>query len=329
MAVLGLGALLAAAQTHAQARTGEAPRVAEQVGGSNYFVYRIDRGSGGCEREPYGVVNSFDKDPGLIRKQLAAMARAGQKRLRIPIFHRRGPESGTVMDSTGGRLGDGNVRNLTELLAAMKAAGFAGVEIGFFPMNANSPSEWTAFDPSLYGENLGVIRQVRELAARSGLPYVIDLLNEGAPEPREHVLRQYDTALWRDYTREFGATDTVGFSMKVVVADRVAELPAIYGDAPPSVLEVHLYGKRHNGGEYEQFMAADAAMDRIGYRQPWIIGEAYANDRQAAAGIRRASVDAQRPVRYLTQWPLTRAERCPDADVAPPAAYDAYAAAGF
>ncbi|WP_146087571.1 hypothetical protein [Thermomonospora echinospora] len=321
LAAVGLGVLIAGTQ----AQAGQATAKAESPGGSNYFVYRID----GCDREAYGVVNSFDQAPDLIRSQLATMARAGQKRLRIPIFHHRGPDSGTVMDSTGGRLDSSNTRNLQNLLAAVKAAGFDAIEIGFFPLDANDPSEWRAFDRSLYEENRAIIRQVRELTVRASLPSMIDLLNEGSPGEGEHVLLQYTRTLWNDYTREYGTADTVGFSLKVVIADRVPKLPAVYGDRPPDVLEVHLYGKRPNGDEYQQFMAADAAMDRLGYRQPWIIGEAYANDPQAAAGIRRAMADADRPVRYLTQWPLTRAERCPDADVAPPAAYDAYADAGF
>src|SRR5687767_14651316 len=56
-------------------------------GGSNYGWYQID----GCNREPYGVVNSFHKAPDLIRSQLAAMRAAGQARLRVHIIHRRRP----------------------------------------------------------------------------------------------------------------------------------------------------------------------------------------------------------------------------------------------
>ncbi|MFF0449023.1 hypothetical protein ACFYT4_21895 [Streptomyces sp. NPDC004609] len=295
-------------------------------GGSNYFVYHLE----GCHREPYGVVNSYDQAPELIRAHLRQMADAGQKRLRIPVFHHRGPDSGTVMDSTGGRLSDGNAENLSRLLKAVAENGFEEVELGFFPLDANDPMNWTTVDESLYAENLSVIRQVRELVVRSGVPYVLDLVNEGAPppEPEYRALLEYDKRLWADYTRAYGTADTVGFSLTVWSAGRVPQLPEVYGDRPPAVLEVHLYGKPHDGDEYRQFMDTDAAMDRIGYQQPWIIGEVYYNDPEAAAGIRRAMKDADRPVRHLTQWQLSRGAPC-DADVAPAAAYDAYAKEGF
>lgn len=306
---------------------GVRPVEAELKGGSNYFTYRVDDD---CTREPYGVVDSYDRAPDLIRRQLGQMARAGQKRLRIPIFHHRGVDTGTVMDSTGGSIGPENLSNLRALLRDVKTAGFQEVEIGFFPQGDNSPEDWKAFDRGLYEENLAVIREVRAEARRSGLPYLLDLLNEGVPGPNDDVLLRYVRTLWQDYRQEFGTSDTVGFSMTVWIAERVPQLPAVYGDGPPDVLEIHLYGDDHNGSEYRQFMDADAALDTIGYRQPLIIGEVFYNDAEAAEGIRRAMADGDRRVRHLTQWQWSRDRRCPaHADVAPPVAYDAYAAKGF
>ncbi|MGA4846155.1 hypothetical protein ACOBQB_07780 [Streptomyces sp. G5(2025)] len=306
-------------------RPAAVPR-AEVGGGSNYFTYRVDAD---CTREPYGVVNSYDRAPDVIRDQLAQLVRAGQKRLRIPVFHHRGADSGTVMDSADGGLSRGNLRNLRELLSDVKRAGFQGVEVAFFPKDANDPAEWKTFDRALYAENRAVIRQVRAEVVRSGLPYVLDLLNEGAPADGQDVLLRYDRTLWQDYRREFGTSDTVGFSMTVWIAGRVPHLPSVYGQEPPKVLEVHLYGQEGNGDEYRQFMDADAALDALGYRQPLIVGEAYYDDAEAADGIRRAMRDGDRPVRHLTQWPWPRQARCPAADVAPPAAWSAYRTAGF
>ena len=302
-----------------------ATRAAPLAGGSNYDAYRLD----GCVREPYGVVNGYDDAPALIAEQLAAMARAGQRRLRIGIFHHHGPDSGTVMDSTGGDLSAQNRRNLADLLGAVRAAGFAEVAVAFFPQDANLPSRWTAFDEPLYQENRALIGNVRTIVAAAGLPYTLDLLNEGAPAAGQDVLSRYDTRLWTDYTAAYGSADTVGFSLAVWIAGRVAQLPAVYGGNPPPLFDVHLYGDDWNGDEHRQFVDADAAMTRLGYHQPWIIGEAYDNDPAAADGIRRAIADTGRTVRYLTQWPLTRARHCQDIDTAPPTAYDAYAGAGF
>ncbi|MEW1546114.1 hypothetical protein [Streptomyces tsukubensis] len=306
---------------------GPAPAPAGPArGGSNYFVYHLE----GCHREPYGVVDSYDRAPALIAGQLAAMARAGQQRLRIPVFHHRGPDSGTVMDSTGGTLSEQNARNLADLLSAVRDAGFAAVEIAFFPKDANDPMLWTAVDESLYAENLSVVRQVRDIVVRSGLPYVVDLVNEGAPPPGPEyaALLAYDRRLWADYTRDYGTADTVGFSLTVWSAGRVPQLPEVYGDRPPPVHEVHFYGKPGDGDEYRQFMDTDAAMDAIGYRQPWIVGEVWYDDPEAAAGIRRAMRDADREVLFLTQWPLRRGAPC-QADTAPPESFAAYAGEGF
>ncbi|MBB2911710.1 hypothetical protein FHS43_002983 [Streptosporangium becharense] len=321
LTALCLTALLAGGQ--AQAAPPDPP--AALPGGSNYVAYRLD----GCAREPYGVVNGYDDAPEVIADQLAAMSRAGQRRLRIGIFHHRGPDSGTVMDSTGGDLSPRNRSNLAALLAAVRAAGFAEVLVAFFPQDSNHPLRWTRFDEALYRENRDLIRRVRAIVAAAGLPYRIDLLNEGAPATGQDLLRRYATRLWADYTGAYGTADTVGFSLSVWVADRVSRLPAVYGGNPPPVFDVHLYGDDWNGEEYRQFLDAHAAMERLGYHQPWIIGEAYHNDPVAAAGIRRAITETRREVRYLTQWPLSRARRCTDVDIAPPTAYEAYSSAGF
>lgn len=310
----------------ATARPRRSAATAVDRGGSNYLSYRVDAD---CTREPYGVVDSYDKDPATIARQLAEMFTAGQRRLRIPVLHHHGPDTGTVMDSTGGGLSPENLRNLRELLEAVRLAGFEAIEVALFPMDANDPRGWRAFDQSLYEENRAVVRQVREVATRSRLPYTLDLLNEGAPGDGEDVLLRYTRTLWGHYRAEFGTGDTVGFSMRVWIAGKVPHLPGLYGDHPPPVLEIHLYGQPGNGDEFRQFMDADAALDRIGYRQPLILGEVYYNDREAAAGIRRATARGDRPVRHLTQWPYPRRARCPEADVAPPAAYGAYSAAGF
>src|SRR5437660_564192 len=71
------------------------------LGGSNYMTYHLDPP---CNREPYGVVYNYDTATATINSQLQQMYNNGQRRLRIPIFHGRGINSGTVMDSTAGDL---------------------------------------------------------------------------------------------------------------------------------------------------------------------------------------------------------------------------------
>jgi hypothetical protein len=297
-----------------------------EVGGSNYDFYDL---TGGCDREPYGVIDRFDAARDTITAQLNQMYAAGQRRLRIGIFHQHGPDSGTVMDSSSGDLSPVDRQQLTEFLAAVKAAGFQEIEVAFLPIGDDDPHGWSAMDESAYREDWGVISNLHPLIADAGIPYRIDLLNEGMPMSDESVLRSYAQRLWSDYTAAFGRDDTVGFSMTVWIADRATQLAAVYGSNPPDVFDVHLYGDDWNGDEYKQFVDADQQMTSLGYHQQWIVGETYFDDGAAADGIRRAIADTGRQVRYLTQWPLTRQRKCADVDQAPPVTFAAFQSDGF
>ena len=63
------------------------------------------------------------------------------------MFHHRGADTGTVMDSTGGKLSEQNSQNLTGLLAAVKQAGFAEITLVLNPMAPNAPSGWGDWQP--------------------------------------------------------------------------------------------------------------------------------------------------------------------------------------
>ena len=290
------------------------------AGGSNYDFYGLD----GCDREEYGTIASFAKGQSTIEQQLADMYANGQRRLRIGIFHQHAPDSGVTMDSSTGDLSDADRSQLTDLLAAVKRAGFVEIEVGFFPIGADNPHEWNDWQESSYQENWSLIQNLHPLIAAAGIPYRIDLLNEGIPRPDENLVQRYDSTLWTAYTRTFGKADTVGFSMTVPIADRVSQLSAVYGDNPPDVFDVHLYGDFWHGDEYQQFLDADAAMTQLGYHQSWIIGETWFNDPDAATGIDRAIARTSRAVRYVTQWPLTRSVRCLDVDVPAPITFQAF-----
>lgn len=324
-----LGVLLAICAAPATA-TAATPVTTGQ-GGSNYDFYHFDRDPGGCDREPYGVINSYDKAPATIAAQLKQMYAGGQRRLRLGLFHQHGPDSGTVMDSTGGTLSAHNRRNLANLLAAVKAAGYQEIEVGFFPIGAADPHGWTAWDETQYQENRQIVGQVRGIVAQAGIPYQLDLLNEGMPLSGDSMLLQYTHRLWGDYTAAYGKGDTVGFSMTVWIAGRAQQIPDVYGGDVPNVFDVHLYGDNWTGDEYKQFVEAHNELASHGYHQGWIIGEAYYDDATAADGIARAIRDTGQVVFYLAQWQLTRQDGCHDKtiDVAPPVAFGHYAAAGF
>ena len=315
----------------APAAAAPATLVTTGRGGSNYDFYQLDHDGTRCDREPYGVIKSYDKATATIAAQLGQMYAAGQRRLRLGLFHQHGADSGTVMNSTGGDLSAANRRNLADLLAAVKAAGFEEIELGFFPIGAADPHGWTAWDEAQYQENRKLVGNVRAVVAQSGLPYQLDLLNEGMPMSDQPVLLQYTHRLWADYTAAYGKGDTVGFSMTVWVAVRARQIPDVYGGDVPNLFDIHLYGDSWNGDEYRQFVDAHTELASHGYHQGWIIGEAYYDDETAATGIARAIQDTGQVVFYLTQWQLTRQDACHDktVDVAPPMDFGHYHAAGF
>ncbi|HEX4008057.1 MAG TPA: hypothetical protein VHX60_17925 [Acidobacteriaceae bacterium] len=301
------------------------------LGGSNYGWYQLDSP---CVREPYGVVYNYDTATATIDAQLQQMYANGQRRLRIPIYFARGIDSGTIMDSTGGNLSARFRANLTNLLAAVKAAGFVEIEVSFNPQGNNQAINWTTFSSDYFQENWSLIQNLRPLIAAAGIPYHLDLLNEGIPPLAAGgyaALLQYDQMLWNDYVAAYGSADTLGFS---IIADAVHanSVSAVYGassygnhGAPP-LFDVHIYDETGSA-----FVTAYNALTAQGYTGvDWIIGEAYYNDAAEAATLRQQITATGQSVLYLIQWPLTSGQSCsPDVNIAPPVNFQNYQAKGF
>jgi hypothetical protein len=309
-------------------QTPNPPPPAAGQGGSNYAWYQLDPP---CTREPYGVIYNYDTASATIHTQLQQMYFNGQRRLRIPIYFARGINSGTIMDSTGGNLAPQFQSNLANLLAAIKAAGFEEVEVGFFPQSANNPVQWTTFSADYFQENWSLIRNLRPIIVNSGLPYHLDLLNEGIPPPGYDAMLQYSQRLWNDYVAAYGSADTVGFS---IIADsaHVDQVSAVYGPSSfgssgsPQLFDVHIYDETG-----ASFATAFHALSAQGYSSvPWIIGEAFYNDATEAAALRQQATTTGQQVLYLTEWPLTSDQNCsPDVNVAPPVNFSNYQAQSF
>ena len=296
---------------------------ARSAGGSNYDFYYLN----GCYREPYNVISGFSRAPDMIRYQLGQMRTAGQDRLTIGVFHHHGEGGGAVMDSTGGTLSPTDLKNFSDLLATVKAAGFAEVTVAFNSQNPSNPDGWRSWQQDLYDENWQLIQKVHELVAAAKLPYRIDLGNELTPSTGQSIVVRYDQQLWRDYTAKYGTADTVGFSVNSNDPGQIPNVFKVYGKNPPPVFDLHIYGD-----EYNQFVGDDQQLRRQGYTsQPVIVGESFYNDPVAADGFAKASLDSGRRILYLTQWPKTRtnAPQCDQVDVAPPLDFTAYRAAGF
>jgi hypothetical protein len=214
-------------------------------------------------------------------------------------------------------------QNLKGLLDALKRSGFEEVEVGFFPIHDNSPQRWTEWNEALYRENFAVLAGLRPIIAGAGMPYRIDLLNEGIPDPKQQILMQYVRRLWSDYTTNFGSDDTVGFSV-IPSPVRIAQIPLVYRGIMPKAFDLHPYD---NAGSVLE--NAHAELTRMGLGQiPWIIGEAYYNDGKEAQEIADASAHTRHRILFLTQWPLSRDRNCKDVDVIP-LGFTAYRSRGF
>jgi hypothetical protein len=298
------------------------------LGGSNYLTYHLDPP---CYREPYGVVYNYDTATATINTQLQQMYTNGQRRLRIPIFHGRGVDTGSVMDSTGGNLAPRFRANLTNLLAAIKATGFLEIEVSFNPQVGNDPTQWATFSADYYQENWTLIQNLHPIIAGVGIPYHIDLSNEGIPPTGDAAFLQYSQELWNDYVAMFGSSDTIGFSI-IADATHLSQVSVVYGPSAfgnhgaPQVFSIHIY----NGTE-NSFQTAFTSLNAQGYQGiPWIIGEAFYNDALEASALRQAANSTGQKVLYLTQWPETADQSCdPNVNVAPPLDFSNYQAQGF
>lgn len=304
------------------------PPLPAGLGGSNYAWYHLDPP---CNREPYGVIYNYNTAKATIDSQLQQMYNNGQRRLRIPIFFARGINSGTIMDSTGGNLALQFQSNLKNFLAAVKAAGFVELEVGFFAQGGNNPVQWTTFSADYYQENWTLIQNLRPIIAGAGIQYHLDLTNEGIPPPGYTAFLEYSQRLWNDYVSAFGSSDTLGFS---IIADtaHVSQVSVVYGPSAfgshgsPQLFDVHIYDNPANS-----FVTAFNGLTSQGYQGVgWIIGEAFYNDATEAMGLRQEASSTGQKVFYLTEWPVTADRSCsPDVNVAPPLDFSNYQAQGF
>jgi len=279
------------------------PPLQPGLGGSNYDGYHLDPP---CSREPYGVVYNYDTETATINAQLQQMYNNDQRGLRIAIYFARGINSGTIMDSTGGNLSPRFRNNLTNLLAAIKAAGFVEIEVSFHPQSSNDATQWTSFSNDCFQENWSLIQNLRPIVSGADIPYHLDLLNEGIPPQGDAALLQYDQLLWNDYVSAFGSNDTLGFSI-IADADYVGQVSEVYSASAygnhgsPQIFDVHIYDETGSS-----FATAFSSLKSQGYGSvSWIIGEAFYNDAAEAGALRQEADSTGQTVLYLTQWPIT------------------------
>ncbi|MFB9686796.1 hypothetical protein [Amycolatopsis plumensis] len=267
LGILGTSAAVGSMWGSEGAEAGLIDRSTRSVGGSNYGWFGLD----GCDRESYGVIKNYGQAASTIDDQLTAMYLNGQRRLRVPIYHRRGPETGTLMDSTGGNLMAQNRRNLADFLSSVRRVGFEEILVAFMPVGENAAHTWTEWREDVYQENWNLVHNLRSIVMGAGIHYRIDLCNEAIPAPSQPMLLAYAQRLWTDYTHVYGRNDTLGFSV-IPDPSRIMRIPEVYRGNGPYVYDFHFYPGA-GGDEYQRFMAAHVLMNDMGLgRQGWVVG---------------------------------------------------------
>ena len=285
-------------------------------GGSNYMFYALRA----CSRSDY-VVTAYRDNQAIIDDQLLRMFNDGQRRLRIsiPLTARKaaGNEAPTILVF--------HPELVEALLEKIKSTGFEEVLV---VVGDSTPSviSWQSWDEDEYQRRWTAIRDIRTLLTQSGLPYRLDLLNEGIPAINQPMLLQYTNRLWRDYRQSFGTSDTVGFS---VIADpqgsRLAQIPKVYDGILPGAFDLHVYNDASRS-----FQEANRRLAGLGLGEvPWIVGEAFYNDAVEAQQLGQAARELHHQVLFLLQWPLSRERHCRDVDVPYPLSFDQYRRSGF
>lgn len=321
-------------------------------GGSTFNWYRLGPG---CDREPWGILANYH-EAGVrawVRQQLMELRASGQDRISLGLFHQRaeppsadGRVTGTVLDSSAGRLHPQMEHNLIDLLADIRAAAFAELVFRYHPQGRNDVRNEDGWDDSLRDENWSLIASVEPLLQRSGVPWVTDLFAEGMPRartigsiildnvPQFEDWSDYARFVWRAYTDAFGTANTLGFSF---VSDtdarridaRARHMDYIYGSRRPAQLGFSLYGGSR--GEDWIFREYRRQLEDEGWGDlPWIITETWYDDPLAAGRIRKAMEANRKQVRFLIQWPVERHSTCSEhVSVAPPRGFSAYLDRGF
>ena len=153
---------------------------AQYRGGSNYNFYTLN----GCFREDFGVLKNYHLASDIIEYDLNSMYSNGQRRLRVGVFHGNGISSGTVIDSSSGRLPGQYVLNLKNLINLAKQQGFVEVVVALHTLGIYDPTSWAKtqnFDAQISGaleENWGVIQSIMPVIESANIRVLIDLGNE-------------------------------------------------------------------------------------------------------------------------------------------------------
>lgn len=308
------------------------------TGGSNYpfSVQNFES----WDNNQRTVVGQYNLDPGLVAAQLEQMHKAGQQNIALVIWYMpketsvvvNGVIDGAYLDSTSGQLGTQAQQNLIAVLGLIKQIGFSQVTIRLAPVGAASPANWgNTWNEATFEQDEAFTfstRQTVETAmAGSTVTRTYDLgvemggiphyLNSDGVTYSDGQSPAWTTRLWGDYVRNYGKTDTYGFSIAYSLGTLTAAI-AEYDRANtrPNTYAIDIYNPPDLWNYYEELVAAkDTA-------KPVVMQEVSYNDAGQMQGFTAELQHIPLTVAYLDQWPASASVA--NADASPPASYGAY-----
>ena len=309
------------------------------TGGSNYpfYVQNLESWDGNQRV----VVGQYNLAPGLVEAQLRQMYKTGQRNIALilwylPFGNSNTPADGVIdgafMDSSGGRLSAQNQANLTAVLGLINQIGYSQVTLRFAPVGVASPTGWgNTWNEAVFEQDEAFVfstRQVAEAAlAGSSVTRTYDLGVEVGGVP--HLLNpdgvtytdgqspSYTTRLWGDYVRNYGASDSYGFSIAYDFGKLTTAI-AEYDRAGtrPSAYAVDVYGNDQLWYCYQELVGAHETA------KPIVLQEASYNDAGQMAAIQNQLLHIPLVISHIDQWPASVSVA--NADASPPVSYGAY-----
>ena len=257
---------------------------------------------------------------------LHAMRAAGVETLRLQLVHMHGTTH--WIPSDGGRVNEPYRTNLIRFLDDIRRAGFERVTIQFSPRGPNEPAGWFTwsdpgpYDPALFDENWGFIRDARALVKTYGPPSThFDIYNEGAPGDWDLANKpwwgDYVVRLYRNYVDAFGNEDvTVSAVAKGMEnfgdprddlerLQNLIDLLRASGKPLPTWFAVH---PSWDARAVDDLRAVDALLTRNRLSQSLVISESIYEDGPVAAAIAEFMRTSTRPVAEVMTWPLYLAD---------------------
>jgi hypothetical protein len=324
-------------------------------GGSHLNWYYVPPESQGCVVEDYALINDYHRmSPfnkfatvrSLVQSQLAQMYQSGQRSITYNLYLAGSPPPnyGSI-DAFGvqtlthqsfmPQLPTKYLDNVRDAVSDAVAAGLTEVTIRFlWDGGSGAPYTWSgAYRSDLADGWKQAIADVKASVASTGATLSYDLGGELMPltvpantSPSYTVLfnlHRWGQELWAWYVANYGAADSVGFSvpsgtspnfpLAIARADlqlRLGAAPTVYGATFPAAIDIHFYEDVPT-----LYADADAYFDSISKPDiPFRVGETFYNDANVADQLKRAAAKANRSVERVAQWPLLGPQRASDDD---------------